>query len=185
MIMMNKSTVMLAQENSAHTPGCLKSLIFNQLAIYWDQKTKPKDYEYFANLLFQRLKNRGYSYNELYETFHIPSKYINELFEHYGEAIKPKVQKDTDTNGETNSNIILFYREFHPRDITGTKNQNAFKNSFNLDEVSKADKQIANMKIGRLIVAYSRHNNPKGQTTSNKNLQGTESQNLRHHQTIK
>ena len=54
---------------SANPPGMLRDLVISQLKRYWKQNTDTNDYQKYATLVYQQLRDRGYHHKDLAPVF--------------------------------------------------------------------------------------------------------------------
>lgn len=64
---------------SAHQPGIVRSLIFDQFQRYWLQNSCVTDYQHYASLLLTRLLERGHTFENVQPIFLQPADKIENM----------------------------------------------------------------------------------------------------------
>ena len=132
---------------SAHPSGMIKGLVYSAIRRYKRQNTDRKDYVEMVRLLYQRLRDRGWEKQQLYELFIDAVNTIDKGMINNNQH----VQED-----ETS----FIHCQYHPDGITRRELQRSFKSI-----CSKLQQQ---MKINKLTVAFSRPKNIRDHLTQSK-----------------
>jgi len=145
--------------HSAHPPGVLKSIVFGRLQQITTLCSKPDDRKRFFDLLFQRLRVRGYSNDTLHPIFN--------------EALAPLQQHARPRQGNIHTDLFL-HVYFHPANPSSRVIQQIFRNTLLNGQDGFTSRRILNhngniFSTDRLIVAYHRPRN-LGNRLSNRRL---------------
>ena len=146
--------------SSAHPPGMLRGLVISQLKRYWKQNTEIEDYQKYAALLYQRLRNRGYHHKDLAPAF--------------GEAAQ-NIDKNAGVSNITNvkrrfpDNVALFHLTYHPDGVQNKDIHRAYNNNCNFgtgqgrrginNPYKSTSRYAQHLGIDRLLIARSRPKN--------------------------
>jgi hypothetical protein len=124
--------------SSAHPAGMIKGLIYSAIRRYKRQNTDRKDFVEMVRLLYQRLRDRGWEKQQLYELFIDAVNTIDK-----GMINNNKHIQEDETS--------FIHCQYHPDGITRRELQRTFEST-----CSKLQQQ---MKINKLTVAFSRPKN--------------------------
>ena len=141
--------------NSAHTPGVLKGMIYGNLRRFKEQNSRKEDYLAIAKKFHTHLLNRGYTKEKITPIFL--------------EAVKSfeKTEQKMNISKESMKNNVFLHFQYHPRDISRQQIQSIFNKTCmkeNIDEPSLRhlqddDPPLGNgglLQLERATLAYSR-----------------------------
>ena len=138
--------------SSAHPPGSLKGLIVGILRRYWLQNSNSKNYRRLVTLFAAQLLKRGYSKQQITESFNDASKYLRS--KHGDRKIylsKATLERRARTSSKPQDNLnntIIYHAEFHPRGVPRKRIQQIYGDT--IQKTGLFDRQI---------VAFSRPKN--------------------------
>jgi hypothetical protein len=133
--------------HSAHTPGCLKGIIYGELRRYWTQNSDTNDYISIARLFYQRLLARGFCPEQITPLFHAAALSLERE-----NTLKKSAQTDT-------NRAIMLHWIHHPNNVTRQALQQAYRDTCADALAASPATDQRPLNITNMIVSYSRPQN--------------------------